>query len=129
MRKIQVIVASTFVSVAGLVTCVLPVALIALGISHRVEVPSSLYIGAIGACLLFLTGYAIASRPWQGLPGALTVLLLGAIAQPLTSSLSNALRRDDWGLGMLLALAPVGIAIAGLRIGNAYFAEKHRDAV
>jgi hypothetical protein len=118
----RTVIASIFISVANLYTCALPTLLIVKGVMQQPELPLAVYLGVLIAVALYALGYASAARPREALPGAITVIVVGAIAQPITSGLSAALGHDSWFLAFLLIAVPIGLVVAGLRIGRRVFA-------
>ena len=95
--------------------------LVLKGISHQPAIHQAIYFGVLGAVVATLAGNLIAGRPKEGIPEAVALILLGALAQPLTSGLSAALQHSYWIPAILLAVLPAGLFIGGVGVRQRLF--------
>lgn len=119
MRTIATVVrsllASLLVCAASIYCGLLGVVLVIKGTTNQPGVHPIIYLGVGVAAAMTLLGYAISGRAREAIPSVLAILVVGALAQPLTWAVSYFHRLGYWPVIVLLAFVPcLAAGTAGL---------------
>jgi hypothetical protein len=115
------VVASVCVSAAGIFACALPAVVLFKGATPEADIRSFVLVGVPIAIALTVVGYGVAGRVREAIPGAVALLVLGAIAQPFASALSTTVKNGNWLSATMLAIAPFLVNFAAIAIRNSMF--------
>jgi len=107
--KIVILLRSAIASIcicgASAYSGLLAVTLMFKGTVHQVEIDPVIYLGVVVAAAMTLVGYAAAGNWRKGVPTVAALLILGAVARPLTWAISASFARGYWLITAMLVIA------------------------